>query len=351
MTKGKGKQRKRIRKRDWDPVNDADSASREPRRVRGRETGVSAPVEAAFDPELCFTDTETNAVVVSPYGVLAFVDTGEAEVLCHVHESLTDGKTSVLAPGDRVRVETDGEVPWVTAVARRRTALSRPAIGKHRPQVFAANVDQLMVVASCQKPAFRPGLVDRYLIAADMGGVSTALCINKMDLAEDEPEAAAVYRELGIPVVCTSCATGEGMDVVERLLRGKLTILAGQSGVGKTSIINRLDPSLGLAIREISTLTRKGKHTTTTSRIYTIKGDIRLVDTPGIRQLGLWGISKDEVDVYLPEIGREAESCRFRDCTHTREPGCAVRAAAEEGRISPLRYASYLRIRNDLESS
>lgn len=188
MAKGKGKQRKRIRKRAWDAEHDVDTASREPRRVRGRETGVGAPVEESFDCAACFTEGPANGLVVSPYGVLAFVEVDGIERLCRVQEALTDGKTSFLAPGDRVVIEErDGE-NIVIAVRVRHTKLSRPAIERQREQVFAANIDQLVVVAAKTRPRFKPGVVDRYLIAAEFGGVSTVLCLNKSDLPGAEPE-------------------------------------------------------------------------------------------------------------------------------------------------------------------
>jgi len=348
MPKGKGRQRKRTRKRTWDAEQDVDAALREPRRVRGRETGVGAPVDVECDLSECFTDVEPNGRVISPYGVLAFVLTEEGERLCRVTDSLTDGKTSVLAPGDEVRVEQCDDGPTVTAVRRRHTTLSRPAIYKAREQVFAANIDLLVVVTSTAKPPFRAGLVDRYLIAAEVGGVGMLLCVNKIDLAA-EPDEVDGYRALGLPVVNTSCVDGAGIDDLREALRGKLSILAGQSGTGKSSLINSMDPTLRLATRQVSDDTQKGRHATTASRIYQLDGGIRIIDTPGIRQLGLWGVTSQELDYYFPEIARFAAECRFRNCVHDREPDCAVRSAVESGQIAAHRYESYHRIRRSLE--
>ncbi|MBN2312139.1 MAG: ribosome small subunit-dependent GTPase A [Candidatus Hydrogenedentes bacterium] len=354
MPKGKGRQRKRIRKRTWD-ASDLDTIRRERRRVRGRESGIGAPVEPTrTDLSGCFSDVEPNATVLSPYGVLAFVEFERREILCRVDDALTDGKTSCLAPGDRVLLEfeedAESEQPGVVrAVKRRSTKLSRPAIGGGREQVFAANIDLLVVVAAVANPPFRSGLVDRYLIAAERGNVAAALCINKIDLLDAEPAETATYREVGLGVVATSCVTGAGLDGLRELLHGKIGVLAGQSGVGKSSLINALDPRHAIATASVSDTTRKGRHTTSTSKLYHLEGDIHIIDTPGVRQLGLWGVSPDELDYYFSELAALAPQCRFRNCTHIHEPDCAVRAAVESGAIAPARYASYCRIRDSLD--
>ncbi len=349
MPKGKGKQRKRIRKRRWDEDRDVDAVTREPRRIRGRESGIGAPVTIEKRFEDCFQDVEANGLVISPYGVLAFVLIDGEEQLCRVAESLTDGRTSVLAPGDEVRVERDGDEYLVTAVRPRHSKLSRPdTLIKEREQVFAANIDLLVVVASAVRPAFKTGVVDRYLIAAEMGDVSVLLCLNKIDLMEQEPPPVSVYEELGLPVVRTSCETGEGIHDLRRHLVGKTSVFSGQSGVGKSSLLNALSPDLDIAIQNVSRITDKGRHTTSSSRLYILDDDIRIIDTPGIRQLGLWGVQAAELDFYFPELAERAPRCRFRDCVHIHEPGCAIREAVEHGEIPRLRYQSYRWIRESL---
>jgi ribosome biogenesis GTPase len=214
--------------------------------------------------------------------------------------------------------------------------------------VFAANVDVLVVVASAAKPAFKPGLVDRYLIAAEVGGVEAVLCFNKVDLVDAEPPELQAYRDLGVHVIKTSCETGEGLNELRAALRGKMSIFAGHSGVGKSSLLNALQPDLDLETREISEATKKGKHTTTTARLYQLDDGIRVIDTPGIRALGLWEVSPEEVAYYFPEIAEHGAGCKFRDCTHTHEPKCAVREAVETGAISRHRFESFQRIRESL---
>jgi ribosome biogenesis GTPase / thiamine phosphate phosphatase len=331
------------RRRAWS-AEDVDADKRESRRMHLAAESAGPEV----DLDKCFSDTEPNGIVVSPYGVLAFVQWNGEETLCRAAQHLTDGRTSMLAPGDRVTVEMHEDEPTVVAVAHRRTKLSRPGVGRVREQIFAANADQLIIVMSAKSPPFKPGLVDRYMIAAEVGGVKPLLCVNKMDLVNEPPDAIAMYEGIGMPVVLTSCETGEGIGELRALLEGKLSVLSGHSGVGKSTLVNILAPDLDLFTQEISEQTNKGRHTTTSSRLYELPGDIRLIDTPGIRQLGLWGVSEEEISHFFPEIAEYGAQCKFRDCTHTHEPGCAVLEGIENGAITRPRYDSYLRIRESL---
>ncbi|MEX2016122.1 MAG: ribosome small subunit-dependent GTPase A [Candidatus Hydrogenedentales bacterium] len=270
--------------------------------------------------------------------------------LCRISERVVEEQETLLAPGDEVLVEPFDDQNWVVAVAPRRSRLSRLAIEGSRvtEQVVAANVDVLVIVASAAKPGLKPGLIDRYLISADMGGVEPILCVNKIDLVEEPPAAVADYEALGIPVVLTSCETGRGIDELRGRLQGRLSVFAGQSGVGKSSLLNALDPDLDLATQEVSDANEKGRHTTTNAELFTLKGDIRVIDTPGIRKLGLAKLERNELDLYFPDIAEFAAACRFRDCGHLHEPECAVREALARGQLSPRRYRSYLRIRETL---
>jgi ribosome biogenesis GTPase len=336
------KRDKPVRKRKWD-ANDWDTASRE-----GRSKRADSAPEQTRTPEDYFTDCEANGVVVSPYGVLAFAMHGNTECLCRVDEALVDGKSSVLAPGDHVLIEQDERGPVVRAVRPRSNKLSRPAIGRDREQVFAANIDCAVIVASVVRPAFNPGLIDRYLIAAQAGGVEPIVCINKIDLANEDPKGAVVYREIGLQVLGTSCETRQGLDALRELLSSKCSVLVGHSGVGKSSLVNALDPDLTIHTQEISDSTNKGRHTTSASRLYELAGNIRIIDTPGVKQLGLWGVTPAELNYYFHELAEASVACKFRDCTHTHEPKCGVRDAIESGTIAKARYDSYLRIRTSL---
>jgi ribosome biogenesis GTPase len=295
-------------------------------------------------------DARANGLVLATTGPWAFTELDGAELRCRIDERLMVGRSSVLAPGDRVYVEPEGDTHFVRGLGERRSRLSRPSAGagRVREQVIAANIDLLVIVASVARPPFRHGLVDRYLVAAQAGGVQPLLCVNKIDLTDRPPEEVADYESLGLGVVYTSCETGEGLSELRQRLQGQLSVFAGHSGVGKTTILNRLAPELDLETAEVSDHSEKGRHTTTVARLYDIGDDIRIVDTPGIRQLGLWGVDEREIGFYFQDLAEWAAHCKFRDCTHTHEPECAVRDAVEKGRISRLRYDSYRRIRDSL---
>ena len=342
------KKRKTVRTRNWEDKHEFAFTHD---LVKHRRASVKLP-EAAEESNPLPVDFEPNGVVISHAKKWAFVELAGEERLCLIDERLKEKDSTLLAPGDRVLVEFENEDAIVRGVAERTTKLCRPghADARLNEQVFAANIDLLVVVAASMKPPFRVGLVDRYLIAAEVGGVKPVLCVNKMDLVDTPPEALSLYRDLGIPIVLTSCTTGEGIDELRTLLKNKCSVLSGHSGVGKSSLLNVLSPDLSLHTKAVSQATQKGQHTTTASRLYVLEDGIRIIDTPGIRALGVWGVSPEELTYYFPEIAEAAGECRFRNCTHSHEPDCAVREAVENNAISSARYASYLRIRASLES-
>lgn len=346
----KKKKRSQVRTRNWDQAHETAFSHD---RVRHRRA-QSAISDVALELQSLPTDFEPNALVISHSKKWAFVLMDGEEQLCLIDERLKEGGATLIAPGDNVLVEQEEEKLFVRGVAPRRTRLSRPGHEHDRldEQVFAANIDLLVIVTAAANPPFRPGLVDRYLIAAEVGGVECVICVNKMDLVEaEEPPELADYERLGFRVVRTSCETGRGLDELRALLAGKLSILSGHSGVGKSSLLNALDSDLEVHTQEVSVVSQRGRHTTTASRLYELEGDVRIIDTPGIRALGVWGVSPEEVAWFYPDLAALGMECRFRDCSHTHEPDCAVAEAVRAGTLLPWRYESYLRIRMSMEEA
>jgi ribosome biogenesis GTPase len=219
-------------------------------------------------------------------------------------------------------------------------------------QVIVANVDQIIPVFAAANPRPAWHLLDRYLVSAESAEIPALVCLTKMDLVEGGPQAeeieavAAEYRAIGYEVVLTSTVTGRGLDDLNARLLGRLSALIGKSGVGKTSLLNAVEPGLGLRVQAVSRATGKGRHTTSTSEIVTLASGGAIVDTPGLREFGLWDVAENDLAWFFPEMRPFVGRCKFRlDCCHDEEPGCAIRKAVMEGQISPYRYQSYLKLR------
>ncbi len=253
-----------------------------------------------------------------------------------------------VVAGDRVTVRpaTAAEAAesahdaTIHSIEPRRSELARSSRG--RRHVIVANVDQVMIVTSAARPDPKPGLVDRLLVAAESAGIEPLVCINKADLAP--PSAivplAGVYARMGYRVVLCSAVSGLGIERLRAELRGRLTALVGQSGVGKSSILNRLDPSLALPVGEVSRDNDKGRHTTTTARLVPCSFGGTFVDTPGVRQFQLWEVVPAEVPAAFRDLRPLANLCRFPDCTHDHEDGCAVKEAVGDGLLDARRWES-----------
>ena len=271
-------------------------------------------------------------------------------------EGLVDGEPVYVKPhgpvaiGDWVEIDEAGTI---RKVLPRRTVLSRPdPLNAHQERVFAANVDVVVITAAMREPTLRPGLIDRYLIAIEKGGAEVLICLTKVDRVESEAEFDVLdpYRRMGIPVVRVSNKTGDGVAGFADALAGKLAVLVGHSGVGKSSLMNRLAPEANAATGELSKLYGKGRHTTTSSTMYRLARGIRVIDTPGVREFGLWDVSEAEVERGFRDFDAHRVKCQFGDCTHTHEPVCGVRDALAAGEIAAERYGAYLRIRDDVKS-
>ena len=262
-----------------------------------------------------------------------------------------------VAIGDRVRyVDACEGRGMIIEVLPRDSKLSRPAsVPGQRvfEQVIVSNVDLVLPVFSAANPTPKWGLLDRYLVTAEAAGLPALVVINKLDLAWKNPELDAeieIYRHIGYPVLLVSAVTGEGMEGLKGMLQGKLSVMVGKSGVGKTSLLNAIQPGLGLRVKAVSNgEVGKGRHTTTHLEMFELEFGGALVDTPGMREFGLWDIAGEELADLFPEMAEFVGQCKFGlSCQHDREPGCAVRKGVMEGAISPYRYQSYMRLREEL---
>lgn len=257
---------------------------------------------------------------------------------------------ALVVVGDRVRYQPAGEEGVVVEVLPRRTELARMASkGRGVTHVFAANVDRVVVVASVVSPPLRTGFIDRCLAAAQYSNISPIVVLNKVDLLTpparaEIDEVRDVYAGVGFPCLLVSVLRDEGLTALGARLAGQTSAVLGQSGVGKTSLLNALIPGLELRTGEISASTGKGIHTTTRSRLFRLPGGGFVVDTPGVRAFGLEVMEPVEIALAYPEFAPHVSDCRFAACTHVHEPRCAVRAAVEAGEIVRWRYETYVRI-------
>jgi ribosome biogenesis GTPase len=365
---------KRARRKDWlpdsfedlDSLYDLDLPQRErvmPRGERERRQAMMAEALASIREGTQQGETATTERTPDRSGIVIEVSSGLCRVelngrvlVCGVRGSLgaeDTGYTNVVAVGDEVLVSEDGtDRGVVESVLPRRSVLARPDVFySHMKQVIVANADQLLVVASWRDPKLWPELIDRYLIAAERNGLSPVICVNKVDLARDMATCRAAlepYLKLGHHVLFTSALTGKGIDKLRVILRGRMTVLAGMSGVGKSSLLNAAQPGLQLRVAEVSDHSHTGRHTTSQVNLLKLQIGGYVVDTPGIREFGLSGLRRGELIRFYPEIAALKGRCRFADCSHTHEPGCAVKSALRQGLVSRMRVRNYQQIHRTL---
>jgi ribosome biogenesis GTPase len=315
--------------------------------------------------------------VIRVHGLASIVETDDGRVFrCAVRrllKSLATDERSVVTTGDVVwlrpagvgsrqqaagseneETKTPDEPPeespaslpalegMIERVEPRHGVLTRAS--RRREHVLVANVDQLLIVMSLVEPNLKPHLIDRYLAAAQQGGLKPVLCLNKSDLADvvELQPLIGLHAQLGVPVLLCSARTGFGIDRLREQLRGRATVFSGQSGVGKSSLLNAVQPGLELAVKSVSETTQKGRHTTTYAQLIKLNFGGWVVDTPGVRQLALWDAKPEEMEGYFPEFRPFVPLCNFPDCTHTHEKGCAVKDAVARRLTTLRRYHSYL---------
>ena len=267
---------------------------------------------------------------------------------------LKQGEHEKLAVGDDVIVERDeSDDAWtIVEILPRRSKLARRAPGGGPGErVVAANLDQVVVVFAVSEPEPHVRMLDRFLVIAEANDLASRVVVNKVELAPDETHLFADYEKIGYPVHYTSVKRGDGLSELKDALRGRVSALTGPSGVGKSSLLNAMFPGLNLRVGEISRSVMKGRHTTVGADLHPLPESGYVVDTPGLREVGVWGLDSREVDRCFPEMRPLLERCRFGDCTHRVEPGCGVQAGVDSGEVSRERYESYLKLRKELEDA
>jgi ribosome biogenesis GTPase len=277
-------------------------------------------------------------------------------IRCHLRgrhfSKLTDGQKPVV-PGDLVELGLlrDGS-GVIERTLPRETVLSRLLPGRRRPveQIIISNVKQLVTVASLGTPSLNRRLLDRFLVISEAAGLRSVVVFNKTDLVPEKEwrPAAAAYENAGYEVIPTSATNGTNVDRLASVLAGTFSVLAGPSGAGKSSLLNAIRPGLGLRVKEISRASGKGKHATTNVTVFRLGDGILVADTPGFRELGFWRIRPGDLDYFFPEFRDYIMKCRFRGCSHSPEPGCAIKEAVETGALNAARYDSYLRLLEEL---
>jgi len=297
-----------------------------------------------------------RVVSIVPEGMM--VDTDEEVYRCTVRGLLKKEKTkmkNLVTVGDFVLFEPmpgkEGSIAFVEP--RKSTLIRAETLSHQKMQLIAANIDQVLITVSVEAPPLRPSIIDRYIIATKKGNMEPVVLINKIDLLTEEEKALyhqvlEAYRAIDIPVIPLSAKTEEGINPLKEVMKDKASVFSGQSGVGKSSLINAMT-GLDLEVGETVEKTKKGAHTTTRASLIHLDFGGWVIDTPGIKSFGIWDINEEELKEYFPEFEAFAGRCKFPNCTHHHEPDCQVKKAVEVGDIASIRYKSYLALMEEIE--
>jgi ribosome biogenesis GTPase len=301
------------------------------------------------------SESTLQGLIVKAQSGFFTVETGQGFVVCQLRGKLKRGRATgdIAALGDKVLVTVGADGSGaIEEVEERKQAIVRldPRPQGIYQQVLLANADQAVFVFACANPNPRLRMLDRFLVITEKQKVPAVIVANKIDLLDASSPLSAkeifgLYEPLGYRVIYTSTKTGAGIDELHDALKNKISALAGPSGVGKSSLLNEIQPGLGLAVNEISKVMNKGRHTTVTRQMFPLVGGGYVADTPGWKSLALWDTEAEEMEAYFPELRDLVKDCQFSDCTHTHEPNCAVLVAVKEGRVHPERFDSFLRLR------
>ena len=318
--------------------------------------GAAQENEAGFQVELEVDEARCKkGRVISVHGLGSFVRVADGTIYrCTVRgvlKSLATDLQHVVVAGDHVTIEVGGaghdeEQAVIVRVDARRNQISRTS--RKRQQVLVSNIDFVCIVASAAEPQLKPNLIDRYLISAEKANIDPIIVINKADLVDvaDLQPVIGVWAQMGYPVLLTSTETGLGVERLKRMVSGRDSVVTGQSGVGKSSLLNVIEPGLQLRVGTVSDENQKGRHTTTAAKLIPLENGGHLIDTPGIRQFQLWDVIPEEVAGYFRDLRPFINGCRFPDCTHTHEDDCAVKWAVADGKLDVRRYESYVQIKD-----
>lgn len=300
-------------------------------------------------------ETNTNhGLITKAQSGFFWVETELGVIVCQLRGKLKQGKAKgdIAALGDHVEITVlDDGSGVIESVEERKQLIARidPRPGGVYQQVLLANPDQAVFVFACANPNPKLRMLDRFLVIAEKQKIPVVIVANKIDLVENPKDSFGMYESIGYRVIYTSTKKETGLEELRAQLQKKVSAFAGPSGVGKSSLLNALQPGLGLAVNEISSAMNKGRHTTVSRQLFPLEGGGYVADTPGWKSLGLWDTEPEEIDAYFPELRGLVENCQFSDCTHQHEPGCAVLSALKEGKIHAERYESFVRLRSGKE--